>query len=394
MSGVGLVLLRAALCAGLIGAAHAEAHGTAQWKGSKVTTDALPAAFPTAAVPAIELWSPWALEHGFKLELEVSGRALIVVGADAGAGKWVKAAENALRALDEHLPAPAREGAPGDGTPKPKGAGGAIPEDPGSGGSTSAPSGKPATTTWGAGTHALDTETFVLFVLRTENEHKALLDRMVEIAPYLGPWRAGAESLPGFALEEPLAGAVVLGARGQQEWNPENEAVHRAAELSLMRRFGRQPYWLLQGWAWSVELSVKRGIYCFPYRSGFVGVGEHTGWDKQLKLEWAVGAPTMVELGALRRGAWDARAAHAAWGTVTFLERYYGAGFVGALEQLRAAWDSGSRRELGGGRWEREADYQVPAEQQFKILAAHTSANFLAEVRGYFQNGSSYRPGR
>ena len=131
-----------------------------------------------------------------------------------------------------------------------------------------------------------------------------------------------------------------------------------------------------------------------PSRSRFAAVGEHTGGDKQLKLQWPVGAPTMAELGRLRRGVWDERAAHAAWGTVTFLDRYYRAGLVGALEDLRVAWDSGSRRELGGGRWEREADYQVPAEQQLKILATRASANFLAEVRAYFQAGSSYRPGR
>lgn len=390
---------RLAACAVLMllcAAARAGDAATCQWKGAKVSTDALPTGFPVAAVPAVEHWAPWAREHGYKLELESSGRALIVLDANSAGSRWVKAAEGALRLLDEHLPAPQRSAAPAEIKPKPKVGGAGIPEDP-EGKANPAPppaaGAGPVATQWGAGTKSLDTETFALFIVRDEEDYAPLLDELVKVAPYLAPWRATATSLLGFALEEPLAGAVVLGARQQKEWDPENEAVHRAAELALLRRFGRQPYWLLQGWAWHTELSVRRHIYCFPYRSGFVAVGEHTGWDKQLKLDWQVGLPTMADLGALRRGVWDDRAARAAWGTVAFLDRYYRDGFVGVLEELRAGWDKGSRKELGGGRWERDAGYQVPFEQQLKIIAGRTSANFLVDVKGYFTIGSSYRPG-
>ena len=62
---------------------------------------------------------------------------------------------------------------------------------------------------------------------------------------------------------------------GMEEWDIENELVHRLAHLLLLRRFGQQPFWLTMGFSWYVEKEMRGAIYCYPYRSGFVWASEH-----------------------------------------------------------------------------------------------------------------------
>jgi hypothetical protein len=162
-----------------------------------------------------------------------------------------------------------------------------------------------------------------------------------------------------------------------------------------MRRFGRQPYWLLQGWAWHVEQTVKARHLCFPYRSGFVGVGEHGGWDKGLAPDWSVDKSAqlaMKDIASMRRGVWDDRAARHAWGTLVFLDPLPSRGL--ARDPRRLAHDLGQglaararRRTLGAHR-----RLRVPLEQQLKIMTTRAGESFLADVQGLFVLGSSFKP--
>jgi hypothetical protein len=370
---------------------------TVRWKGANVSTESLPVGFPAGAVSAVETWGPWALSHRYRLELDASGRALLVLPGDMGSGQWMKAVDGALGLLDARLPAPVR--APKTPAAKPEVGehGGSIPEDPEqppSGGTSLDEVLNGKSEQWGAGTVPLDTSTVVMFLVRDDEDYAALLARLVEIAPYLGPWASTATKFPGFALEEPLAGAVVLGAAGQEEWDPENEVLHRVAELSLLRRYGRVPYWVLQGWAWHAEIAVKRSIYCFPYRDGFVGIGEHGGWDKVLKKLWsgATQPLAMSDVAALVRGRWNDTAAQHAWGTIAYFDRWHRAELPKVLDDLREAWDRGSRRDLGEGRWERIIGFEVPLDEQLAILKAHAGDDVLAELQRSFALGSGYKP--
>ena len=246
----------AAVVATLVLVALSHAGTGVTWKGKKVDLATPPADFPGDAKEACEALAGWAGEHGYKLDLDRSGRALVL--STANGSKWVKHAESALALVDELERARAAPSGPHSPAPE-------------------APPAQPAAK-WGTSERKLDTGTFVLVVVKKPEDHGTLLARLAEITPYLASWAKSSTPQPGFALGEPLVGAVVLGLPENKEWNAENEFVHRAAELALQRMYGRQPYWLLQGFAWHAEMELRRGIYCFPYRSGFVWAVEHTGW--------------------------------------------------------------------------------------------------------------------
>ncbi len=361
------------------------------WKGSAVDPSALPAGLDAEVGATLATWLPWVREYSGRMDIDESGRIVFIEHqSSSGVRKHLAGAEAALAQLDRRVPRVSR-------APKsPAGRGDdVLPEDPegakpGAGRSWDDVQ-RGAVTQWGAGTRPLDTGTMVMFVLRDERDLEKVLDRLVELNPELAAWRAVASSQPGFALESPLVGAVVLGAAGQEEFDPENEVVHRVAELSLLRRSGRQPYWLLQGWAWHVELLVRRSLYCFPYRNGFVSVGEHGGWDKALRSLWS--KPTaplsFKDLAALQRGKWDDRAAKHAWGVVAYVDQQHPEKLQQLLEDLRQAWDRGSRRDLGGGRWQRDAQWELEPAELEKLFAARLGDTFLADLQAHFARGGA-----
>jgi hypothetical protein len=369
------------------------------WQRKALSLEALPAELSDSAKAAIATWAGWGGANGYQLDLDASARLLLVTRrGSSAAAKQLGIAEQVLKRLDDTLPAAAplsprpasaeRGGAVGDSLPEdPEEAPPGAKREPSQGRS----SGASWSTQWGAGSKPLDTETVVMFAVRTETDFVALLDKLVELAPELAAWRAKAEQFPGFALEAPLAGAVVLEAGGQEEFNADNELAHRVAELSVLRRFGRQPYWVLQGWAWHVEQTVCKSFYCFPYRNGFVGVGEHSGWDRTLRSQWSKSKDelTMADVAALQRGAWDDAAARHAWGAMAHLSRSHAKELPAVLKGFYEAWDRGSRRDLGAGRWERDPNFELTLAEQQRILEAHASPKFLEDLRRFFAQGTS-----
>lgn len=328
------------------------------WRGKKIDLATPPAEFPADAKQAAEALAGWADEHGYKLDLDRSGRALVL--STTNGSKWVKQAEGVLALVD--------------------GLEGAKPPEP-------VAAQEPAAK-WGTSERKLDTGTFVLVVVKKPEDHGTLLARLAEITPYLASWAKSSTPAPGFALGEPLAGAVVLGLPENKEWNADNEFVHRAAELALQRKYGRQPYWLLQGFAWHAEMELRRGVYCFPYRAGFVRAVEHTGWRARVAALWrGKGEAPLAEVATLKRGSFDDAGALNAWGAATFLAEKHGAGLAQALVELNGLWETGSRKDLGGGSWERLPDYEVPLADQERVLRAKACEDLPKALASWFTAG-------
>ena len=300
---------------------------------------------------------------------------LVQPAGDARAGarrEWVDAV---LRFADKVLPAPDRTaiGADAPRAPAPaKPAAGAIPEDPEGDeplfADVRSSAAEVSAATWGAGTRALDTGVATVFVLRGPEDYAALLEVLPKAAPYLADWIGEARAAQGFSLSEPLAAAFLLAAPDLEEWDPDAELVHRLARLLLARRFGEQPYWVAAGWSWHAELELRGSIYCFPYREGFVGIGEHGGWGSLLASRFGARAPDWAEVAELERGRWDDAAAGLAWGAVTWLARERAAALPVLLERFRQAWDLDNRRAAGDGKWLRDRDYVLPREIQRALL--------------------------
>jgi hypothetical protein len=230
-----------------------------------------------------------------------------------------------------------------------------------------------------------------MLVLKNSADYGTALDFITAAHPYLAEWKPSALQQIGFALEEPLCGAYNETSPGQEEWNPDNELVHRTMALLVMRRFAEQPYWLRTGLCWYAEMGVLKSIYCMPYREGFVGVGEHGGWIQALNSMYSGRGkdPLRMEELALRRGKWDEKLAKTALGMVDYLGKTNPRSLSGTMEELRHYADMNGRQINTDGTWTKIRDYEVPGEQQKLLLERHFGVNVLHDVIAFWTSGAT-----
>jgi hypothetical protein len=238
----------------------------------------------------------------------------------------------------------------------------------------------------------MDSQTIVLFVLANEAHYRLVLDQLARRQPYLSGWARKARELTGFVLEMPLSGAFLESAPGMEEWSPEHELVNRLAQLLLIRRFRQQPFWFQQGFAWFVELSLFDSIYCFPFRTGFVSVSEHTGWDSDLKNAYASKTLEMTDFATWQREKFDPKAAKVAWGVVDYLAHAKTAKLPALLEDLRTFREKNDRRSTGPGTWESIPGYEIPPDAMREILERHAGKTFLKDASAAFAGGKLGKP--
>jgi len=152
-------------------------------------------------------------------------------------------------------------------------------------------------------------------------------------------------------------------------------------------------YWLSMGLAWYMEMEQIDGIYCFPYRTGFVSSGEHENWNKlnENRLRRRKEPLTMRELAALKRGTWDTNGAHLAWGVVSFLVRFHPEAMPEILDELYTLWDEQGRSEDGDGNWERIPGFEPDLKTQLAVFEKHVP-DFLSQLLKYFAKGKLYKP--
>lgn len=365
------------------------------WRGKTHALEKLPPDLDAAARSALLDWRPFAKECGYRFDLESKGRVLVLSPVDATAPeRTLDLVARTVELFEAALPVPERHKPASAAAPEPKSAPtGAqpLPEDP-----EEAPVGAPPKPANGTGTSTaaaaktdpdpaavLDKRTAVLLCLRNGEDYEKALDFAARLEPYLVAWLEQAKQQSGFTLERPLCGGMVLNQPDQEEWNPDNEAVNRCMQLLVLRRFGTQPYWLAQGLAWYAEFGVQKSVYCFPYRTGFVGIGEHTDWDKELASRFDASAkePVAIEdFAGLKRGTWDAARARTAWGVADYLARTRPRDLAALLEDLRFEREIKSRRHKADGTWERIPDYELPLADQKRIFVARLGPKTFAEM--------------
>ncbi|MEM7305161.1 MAG: hypothetical protein AAF682_00755 [Planctomycetota bacterium] len=345
--------------------------------------DALPRELGPGAPMAASTWWPWAKENGYRLHLTEDGRVLVILPKKESGKKQLKLVGKVTAYFDEILPAPEREEPPAPAPPPPAEEGGEEGEDGEESWSFE----------WSDDGPPLDSETAVLIQARGVKEYESALRYAAERYPYLESWLNAGLHYAGFHLERPLAAVWVEEAEGLEEYDVENELVHRLTHLLTVRRFDQQPYWLTTGLAWHVESKLLKSIYCYPYRAEFVYETEHTSWEADLRAAHKGStALRMDEVVGLRRGTFTIAEARNAWGAATFLARHHTDGLAPILEELRLLRDEKGIVRHGDGSWERVAGYEVSHVDQLAVLQRHAGESFLTELLAFYEKGKRYRP--
>ncbi|MGE0142354.1 MAG: hypothetical protein AB7I19_03765 [Planctomycetota bacterium] len=213
--------------------------------------------------------------------------------------------------------------------------------------------------------------------------YRALLDHVAALDPRLADWAASAaRHVAGFVLTEPLVGAWIEDPQGVEEWQPDNEMVHRAMQLQVRGRVGDLPAWLTLGMAWHAEDMVCRSIYCFPYRDGFVSVGTHSDWGLWLANEFkkgkrkSKGQPERITLEefamwqpGVSTGEFDATKAFLAFGFARFLLSEHGPRLAPVLVSIREEQERGRVTWISANEWTTNPGYQLPVADQLRLLS-------------------------
>jgi len=366
----------------LSGCLSAPLRADLMWKGQKVDPAALPEGLPPEVARAAQPWLEWSRKRGYHLWVSDGGDCILLAEKRwSGVEESMGLIADTIAAVDRFLPprpadvvAEAPKEAPSTGTPL---------EDfdlPPAG--VQGPSEVPRTP------HQVP----LLFAARNPAHYKEGLGLLVGGNAWLAAWadEIGGESY-GLALPEPLVGAWLIEAPENEEWDPRNELVHRLAQLLVMDRGGRVPYWMLVGTAWNVELEVRGGIYCFPYRYGFVGIGEHGGWAPALRSRFTGRDAPEVDaavLCALQRGTYVDRDAAAAWGGMRFLIEEHAADLPALMADLDRAWRQGALEVAEDGSWRSLPLWQWPLETQADLLRRHLGRDLWERLRAAFRDES------
>lgn len=371
---------------------------TITWKDATFAPSKLPAELPESARAAVEEWDDWAKKHEYRMTIDPAARLVLVTPAERSIHeKQSEILARTAKWFDELLPVPDRTpivkaSEAETSKPAPEKPPDVIPEDPESP-PVGAPPPKPAKTevakkptSWGAASLKPDSQTGVMLVIRDEKEFGTALDELGKTHAYLKDWLALARKNTGFVLEQPLCGAYIENASGQEEWSPDHELLNRIAQMLLLSRFGQLPNWLVQGVAWEAEMAFDQSIWCFPYRDEFVYTVEHAAWPTEVKNKFKDRAKDplkMDEFATWKRGTYEHDAAQTSWGVVHYLATQHKAKFSQTLEEFRQTFDVQNRKPKPDGTWERIKDFQLPASAQLKILTKYTDADFLKKATAW-----------
>jgi hypothetical protein len=347
------------------------------WRKKDVAIDALAELGPSPTTAA-RSWVPFAEKYRYRMTLTDDGRVLLLSPKNRSTSKELGLIEKTCAYVDEILPAPA--GAEPVPVPPQKPA-------PGSGGE----GGEPTWHTefsWGAGEWKRDAETVVLVQASDAGDYVHAVEHLAASFDYLKSWVASARGFAGCTLEQPLAAIWLLADKDLEEWDPANELVHRLATLLVLRRFDRQPPWILQGLAWHVEYELRKTHYCFPWRSQFVFETEHTAWESMLKaFHRRTLQLRMDNVVALSRGNFQLEHARDAWGAASFLVNHHGDTLPTLLEDLRALQQEKGVVHNADGTWQRIPGYEPTAADQLPLLQKAAGEDVLAQLLEFYRKG-------
>ncbi|MEZ5990240.1 MAG: hypothetical protein R3F30_14195 [Planctomycetota bacterium] len=348
------------LLAGILGAQARDDAAPAEltWKGKDLPRAEV-AADDAGLAGVLEAWAPFADANGYRLVLDDDRRVLLVL---SGSHERLKSGKE-NNAVKNYVELAGKTDAVCDGY---------------------------------LGAAEAGQAPLVLVCTRTVDYGK-LLAHLRKLHPDLAGWLDGAgRSVAGFVLSEPLVAAWIEDPEGVTEWHPYNELVHRLAQLRVRRQATFLPDWLLLGLAWHTEEAVRRSVYCFPHRRGFVSAASHTDWGLWLANSFKArsrkkaGKPADLELSEFagwRPGGddgFDSGKAYLSFGVARYLASKHAEALRSLMHELCAATEKGRKVWLSDTEWKTDPEYAVPVEDQAKLLAA-VDGDLMAEVSDWFR---------
>jgi hypothetical protein len=398
--------MNALLHASLLLACGAGDGAPIHWGERELELAALPPELPAGARSALEAWHGWSSAGEYRLDLDRTGRVLLVSRRDNGrVARQLELAGAVLERFDRELPAPAQRLAAkppplvprGTKPPKPKPDHVPLPEDPeepeGDHPWTLEPSqpqgipaAPPVVTKWGSQDVPLDTQTVVLFVVRHQADFEQLLAHLAAQFPYLVRWTREAKALQGFVLGDPCAGAYLELPDGVEEWDPDHELVNRLGRLCLLNRYGELANWFVQGYAWHLEIALQGSVYCFPWRDEFVWATEHGGWPKAVANRYERADVAPADFMGWRRGKYDDAMAKASWGMTEYLLAQEAERLPGLLDELRVFREEHGRVQDDPATWRRDVDYEIPVKDQQELFVKHLGPEYLERATAFLRH--------
>jgi hypothetical protein len=227
----------------------------------------------------------------------------------------------------------------------------------------------------------------VLFVVTDQREFEHLLAALRARVPYLADWTREAKAQQGFVLGDPLVAAYLERPDGVEEWDPEHELVNRLARLCLLRRFGELPNWLVQGYAWHMEIALQGSVYCFPWRDEFVWATEHGSWPASVRERYAKTRLKAADFMGWKRGKYLDPEAKASWGMVEYLLARERPKLPGLLEELRVFREQHARIQEDPTSWRRNVDYEIPLADQQALFTRALGEGYLERASAFFRQG-------
>lgn len=368
-----LVLTTAVFAAAPQSASAAEALPVL-WKGQTVSLDAIEgkadAEQYAAITRQIDRYRSWIVENEYHVAVTDDLRVVLVTQSKKSSEKRMKLVADTLATFDAVLSPPDRS----NSTETYRGG------------------------EWGVREHAPDAEPVVLIELEKGLHYQTLLTALEETEPGMESWASIQSTEPGFADERFMATgwqAAPDGFEIGQVWRSENELVNRLSRLLLFRSYGPQPNWFTQAAGWAVEQDVMGSIYCFPYRTEFVGVGEHVGWRNEIKNDFKSRKKKPLELSEFadwQRGTWDLDEAATAWGFVQFLIQEKPDAIPAFAEANRLAYRAGFTVDHGDGTWSTNPSFAVSPKAQFDFLTAEAGEDVLQDATDFFRSWKKLRP--
>lgn len=356
----------------LVGAATVAAQTpdptVATWRGEVRTMDMLVQEQNLGPEPirAVQAWAPWALPREYRIVLSDTGRVALVLSPtyqrraggrkeDNTVQRFLASVERTIAEVDRLIP----PGAAAGERPKSVVVIGARLADYGD----------------------------VLGAITAQNE------------ALRGWMREALLARSGCLLSDPLVGVWIEDPADTEEWNPESELIHRVACELVLRHAPNLPAWLQQGLAWHVEERVMRSIYCFPYRTGFVSVFDHTDWDKALVQMFKKRKKSPLRLEEV--AGWNPREGkfEKAGGYLSFgVARYLADCVPDCVSQLLREFDEQitEKRKVSTGEftWDIDPRYRLPIPDQLAIFEKHAGEDFLERATDFFVKGSKHQPPR